>query len=109
MEFFVGISGQGIYSSIWTAAQRECAMQQYRQKTKSDGAVTLADLERAGLSLTVHCRQCGHWSEVLPAALALPMEQEIPGLDGVFRCSICSSRDSCAMPLYPRKKPGNGE
>jgi DNA-directed RNA polymerase subunit RPC12/RpoP len=68
--------------------------------------VTVGDLVEKGLRISIHCRACGHWSEVDPAGLPLPLSAEIPRLEGAFRCTRCGSRQSCAMPLYPRRLPG---
>jgi hypothetical protein len=40
--------------------------------------------------------------------LPLPKTRSIPSLEGVFRCTICQSRNTCAMPEYKRPKPGGG-
>ncbi len=70
--------------------------------------VTLGDLAGQGLKITIHCRACGHFAEADPARLPLPVERAVPLLDGAFVCRICGSRNSCAMPLYPRPAPGGG-
>ncbi|MCB1428337.1 MAG: hypothetical protein KDJ66_04305, partial [Nitratireductor sp.] len=82
-----------------------CAMQGKRNRPDTEAPVTLRDLAEAGLALTVHCRKCGHWSPMQPASLPLDPSREIPALEGMFRCGMCGSRDSCAMPLYPRRRP----
>jgi transcription elongation factor Elf1 len=68
--------------------------------------VTVGDLVERGLKMTIHCRACGHFAEAEPAAMKLPPGRPVPQLDGAFRCSLCGSRNSCAMPLYPRRLPG---
>jgi hypothetical protein len=68
--------------------------------------VTIGHLVEKGLMLTIHCRSCGHWAEANPAGLPLPANAAIPALEGAFRCTRCDSRQSCAMPLYPRRLPG---
>jgi hypothetical protein len=68
--------------------------------------VTVGDLVDKGLRISIHCRACGHWSDADPACLPLPRTAEIPRLEGAFRCTRCNSRKSCAMPLYPRRLPG---
>ncbi|MFZ1814501.1 MAG: hypothetical protein WBO55_19995 [Rhizobiaceae bacterium] len=80
-------------------------------KGKNDDAyrpepVTLGELKSKRLKMSVHCRKCGHWAFTDPAILTLPDERTIPSLDGAFSCTRCASRDSCAMPVYPRPKPG---
>lgn len=66
---------------------------------------TLAMLIEGGHGLTAHCRKCGHWAHVDPASIKLPGNRSIPSLEGIFRCTRCGSRDSCAMPVYPRYLP----
>jgi hypothetical protein len=68
--------------------------------------VTIGDLADEGLKMTIHCRTCGHWAEADPATIPLSRQRALPALEGAFRCTLCGSRNSCAMPLYPRRLPG---
>jgi transcription elongation factor Elf1 len=68
--------------------------------------VTVGDLIGRGLKMTIHCRACGHFVEAEPVGMKLAPGRPVPQLDGAFKCSVCGSRDSCAMPLYPRRLPG---
>lgn len=67
---------------------------------------TLADMMTLGIGITAHCRKCGHWKRLLPDRLGLPLTRPVPSLEGVFKCSICGSRNTCAMPEYRRALPG---
>lgn len=69
--------------------------------------VLLGDLVRQGLSVSLHCRACGHWTSVGAAVLPIHPATPVPDMEGRFRCSRCGSRNSCAMPLYPRRLPGD--
>ena len=77
-----------------------------RREQWLDVPATIGDLIRARITLTAHCRKCGHWAELDPVGLPIAARRTIPSLDGLFRCTRCGSRDSCAMPLYRRPKPG---
>jgi transcription elongation factor Elf1 len=68
--------------------------------------VTVRDLIERGLKMTIHCRACGHFVEAEPAGMPLDPHRPVPQLDGAFRCGVCGSSNSCAMPLYPRRLPG---
>ena len=77
--------------------QPGCAMQE-----KLD-PVTIADLTVGNNGLTAHCRDCGHWKELEPKNLPLPPNRAVPSMEGVFKCSLCGSRNTCAMPDYRGK------
>lgn len=66
--------------------------------------VTLGDLADKGLNLTAHCRDCGHWERLKPDQLGLPLSRSIPSLERAFVCSVCKSKNTCAMPEYIRPK-----
>jgi hypothetical protein len=87
-------------------------MSRARQSGKSQGEVfepaRLLHMISLGINITVHCRECGHWLRMDPKTLPLAKSRSIPSLEGVFRCSQCNSRNTCAMPEYVRPKPGGG-
>jgi len=66
----------------------------------------LSDIIDLGIAITAHCRNCGHWARLDPANLTLQKTRTLPSLEGVFLCTICQSRNTCAMPEYIRPKPG---
>lgn len=65
----------------------------------------LSDMIALGISITAHCRKCGHWARLDPAALGLPASVAIPALENRFLCGLCGSRDTTAMPEYRRPPP----
>jgi hypothetical protein len=85
--------------------ERRVKMREARGRTLFE-PVTLGDLAGRGLKITIHCRACGHFAEADPALLPLSQGRPVPQLDGAFVCRICGSRNSYAMPLYPRRLPG---
>jgi hypothetical protein len=68
----------------------------------------LLDMIELGISITAHCRKCGHWKRLSPDGLGISLETTIPSLEGKFKCGICGSRDTCAMPEYKRPPPNGG-
>ncbi|GEM_PF-6245225 len=71
-------------------------------------AASLADMIELGIYITAHCRKCGHWKRLSPDGLGIALETTIPALEGKFKCGICGSRNTCAMPEYKRPPPNGG-
>ena len=66
---------------------------------------TLGDMVALNIFITAHCRDCGHWDRLNPESLGIPLTRSIPSLEAAFVCSICKSRNTCAMPEYRKPKP----
>lgn len=67
--------------------------------------VNIADLIAESAELIAHCRTCGHHKVIQLCNLPVRLfNRSVPSLEGVFRCSMCGGRNTCARPLYSQQK-----
>jgi len=64
-------------------------------------AMTIADLMKDELRMSVHCRPCGRPVVLDPATLPLSPELPVPSLANRFKCTRCESRSTEARPEWP--------